>query len=274
MPCASCKMVLLGLVADTGGILLALVWTAGFLPTFLEPGAASVLLAKPVPRWSLLAGKFLGILIFVAFQALFLSPPSGWRWAVHRSLGGPASGRAGAAVALRCLLQLLGAAGGDDAQHGGLCLRLGAVLAGVPGHEPWPSHCPDGAGVAKYVAGLLVPGGCRLLDPAEAGRHGRAAGGRRCRRQRSSHAPSTWPLWRTRGHGIRWGRCWLPSPLPSSCSAWPPASSSLRTTDGLPLQGWRIDKLQRDAAFRKGFTGGVRVMRALLCSGWWWGWLW
>jgi len=64
------QMVLLGLVADTGGILLALVWTAGFLPTFLEPGAASVLLAKPVPRWSLLAGKYLGVLVFVAFQAL------------------------------------------------------------------------------------------------------------------------------------------------------------------------------------------------------------
>ena len=63
------QMVLLGLVADTGGILLALVWTAGFLPTFLEPGAASVLLAKPVPRWSLLAGKVLGVLVFVAFQA-------------------------------------------------------------------------------------------------------------------------------------------------------------------------------------------------------------
>jgi len=64
------QMVLLGLVADTGGILLALMWTAGFLPTFLEPGAASVLLAKPVPRWSLLAGKYLGVIIFVAFQAL------------------------------------------------------------------------------------------------------------------------------------------------------------------------------------------------------------
>jgi hypothetical protein len=63
------QMVLLGLVADTGGILLALVWTAGFLPTFLEPGAASVLLAKPVPRWSLLAGKYLGVIVFVAFQA-------------------------------------------------------------------------------------------------------------------------------------------------------------------------------------------------------------
>src|SRR5205807_9100204 len=59
-----------GLVADTGGVLLALIWTAGFLPTFLDPGSASVLLAKPVPRWSLLAGKCLGVLAFVAFQAI------------------------------------------------------------------------------------------------------------------------------------------------------------------------------------------------------------
>jgi ABC-type transport system involved in multi-copper enzyme maturation permease subunit len=56
-------------VAGAGGVLLALVWTAGFLPAFLRPGAASVLLAKPVPRWALLLGKFLGVLAFVAFQA-------------------------------------------------------------------------------------------------------------------------------------------------------------------------------------------------------------
>jgi hypothetical protein len=64
------QLLLAGVVADTAGLLLALVWTAGFLPTFLEPSAASVLLAKPVPRWSLLIGKYLGVLAFVAFQAL------------------------------------------------------------------------------------------------------------------------------------------------------------------------------------------------------------
>jgi ABC-type transport system involved in multi-copper enzyme maturation permease subunit len=64
------EFVLLGLIADSGGILLALIWTAGFLPTFLEAGNASVLLAKPVPRWSLLVGKYLGVLVFVAFQAV------------------------------------------------------------------------------------------------------------------------------------------------------------------------------------------------------------
>jgi hypothetical protein len=55
-------------VAGAGGTLLMLVWTAGFLPEFLQASSASVLLAKPVPRWSLLAGKYLGVLAFVGFQ--------------------------------------------------------------------------------------------------------------------------------------------------------------------------------------------------------------
>jgi hypothetical protein len=61
---------LAGWVADAAGLLLALLWTAGLLPVFLEPGAVTVLLAKPVPRWALLAGKFLGVLALVAGQAL------------------------------------------------------------------------------------------------------------------------------------------------------------------------------------------------------------
>jgi hypothetical protein len=65
----SIQSVLVGWVADAAGLLLALLWTAGFLPTFVEPTAVVVLLAKPVPRWSLLAGKFIGVLVFVAFQA-------------------------------------------------------------------------------------------------------------------------------------------------------------------------------------------------------------
>jgi ABC-type transport system involved in multi-copper enzyme maturation permease subunit len=56
--------------AGTVGLLLALVWTAGFVPTFLEPSAASVLLAKPVARWQLLLGKYAGVLTFVAFQVV------------------------------------------------------------------------------------------------------------------------------------------------------------------------------------------------------------
>jgi hypothetical protein len=58
-----------GAVADTVGIFLVLIWTAGFLPTFLDPNQVTVLLAKPVPRWSLLVGKYVGVLLFVALQA-------------------------------------------------------------------------------------------------------------------------------------------------------------------------------------------------------------
>ncbi|MBA4064251.1 MAG: transcriptional regulator [Isosphaera sp.] len=60
---------LAGVLADTVGVLLALVWTAGFLPTFLEPHAVTVLLAKPAPRWSLLVGKYLGVVLFVGLHA-------------------------------------------------------------------------------------------------------------------------------------------------------------------------------------------------------------
>lgn len=60
--------------AGAVGLLLVLLWTSGFLPEFLDPRAATVLLAKPVPRWGLLAGKCLGVLAFVAFQgATFLA---------------------------------------------------------------------------------------------------------------------------------------------------------------------------------------------------------
>ncbi len=48
------------------GTLILLAGTAGILPEFLKPEAASVLLAKPSPRWLLLAGKMAGTLSFVA----------------------------------------------------------------------------------------------------------------------------------------------------------------------------------------------------------------
>ncbi len=65
---------LVGVIADTFGVLLALLWTAGFLPTFLEPQSATVLLAKPAPRWAVLLGKYLGVVLFVGlFAALFIA---------------------------------------------------------------------------------------------------------------------------------------------------------------------------------------------------------
>ena len=55
-------------VAGTVGMLLLLLWASGFLPEFLQPHAASMLLTKPVPRWALLVGKFCGVLAFTAAQ--------------------------------------------------------------------------------------------------------------------------------------------------------------------------------------------------------------
>jgi hypothetical protein len=74
-PDASVRMleILLALVvAGAVGMLLLLLWASGFLPEFLQPGAASVLLTKPVPRWALLVGKFCGVLAFVAVQIAVL----------------------------------------------------------------------------------------------------------------------------------------------------------------------------------------------------------
>ncbi len=64
------ELLLAGGVADTLGLMLALIWTAGFLPTFLDGRAISVLLAKPAPRWVLILGKYVGVLAFVLFYAL------------------------------------------------------------------------------------------------------------------------------------------------------------------------------------------------------------
>jgi ABC-type transport system involved in multi-copper enzyme maturation permease subunit len=64
------ELLLAWAIAGTFGVLLALVWTAGFVPTFLDPRAVSVLLAKPVPRWRLLLGKCFGVFTFVGFQVV------------------------------------------------------------------------------------------------------------------------------------------------------------------------------------------------------------
>ncbi|HEY1786221.1 MAG TPA: hypothetical protein VGG30_11750 [Pirellulales bacterium] len=67
------ELVLAGGVADTLGLLLTLIWTAGFLPGFLDTRAITVLLAKPVPRWLLLSGKYFGVLAFVfGYATLFV----------------------------------------------------------------------------------------------------------------------------------------------------------------------------------------------------------
>jgi len=63
------ELILAGGVADTLGLMLTLVWTANFLPSFLEGRNICVLLAKPAPRWVLLLGKYVGVLTFVLLHA-------------------------------------------------------------------------------------------------------------------------------------------------------------------------------------------------------------
>jgi ABC-type transport system involved in multi-copper enzyme maturation permease subunit len=53
------------------GMLLIVLWTSGFLPEFLDPRSAALLLAKPVPRWALLLGKYVGVVCFVILQICF-----------------------------------------------------------------------------------------------------------------------------------------------------------------------------------------------------------
>jgi ABC-type transport system involved in multi-copper enzyme maturation permease subunit len=62
------QVVMATMVASYLGFLLVVLWTAGFLPEFLQPSAAMVLFAKPVPRWALLLGKYLGVVALVGFQ--------------------------------------------------------------------------------------------------------------------------------------------------------------------------------------------------------------
>ena len=129
------ELILASGIAGTFGLLLTLVWTAGFVPTFLDPSAASVLLAKPVPRWQLLLGKYFGVLAFVGFQVvLFVAltwlalgvrtkvwDMTYW-WCIPLLL-----------APVRDLLQLLGPARRRHPQHGGVRLRLASSSGFWPG---------------------------------------------------------------------------------------------------------------------------------------------
>jgi hypothetical protein len=64
------QFLLAGIVADVFGVLLALTWTAGLLPSFLDSTVASVMVAKPPGRTGLFLARFFGVVIFVGVQAL------------------------------------------------------------------------------------------------------------------------------------------------------------------------------------------------------------
>lgn len=58
-----------GFGANTLGILLAIVFTSGFIPAFVDPNSAMIMLAKPTPRWQMLAGRTLGVYLFFTMNA-------------------------------------------------------------------------------------------------------------------------------------------------------------------------------------------------------------
>jgi hypothetical protein len=65
-------------------------WTAGFLPGFLDPSAATVLLAKPASRLTLLVGKYLGVVTFVVFQAAVFVAGTGLALGLKTGVWNPA----------------------------------------------------------------------------------------------------------------------------------------------------------------------------------------
>ncbi|UCE59298.1 MAG: ABC transporter permease [Phycisphaerales bacterium] len=51
------------------GVTLAIIATAGLFPSWMERGAIDVVVSKPIARWELFLGRYLGGLAFVLFQA-------------------------------------------------------------------------------------------------------------------------------------------------------------------------------------------------------------
>ncbi|MCO6438930.1 MAG: ABC transporter permease [Phycisphaerae bacterium] len=51
------------------GVILLIIASAGFFPALLERGGVEVLVSKPLPRWQVYLGKYLGALFFVFVQA-------------------------------------------------------------------------------------------------------------------------------------------------------------------------------------------------------------
>jgi ABC-type transport system involved in multi-copper enzyme maturation permease subunit len=74
------------IVLGSVGIFLALIATAGFFPAMMERGAIEVVLSKPLPRWKLVLGKYVGSLTFMTVQAsifvILTFLVAGFRWNV------------------------------------------------------------------------------------------------------------------------------------------------------------------------------------------------
>jgi hypothetical protein len=145
------------------GLILILIATAGFFPTMMEPGAADVLLTKPISRPRLFLYKYACSLVFVLLQAsafvVMTFAVMGLRWGVWAPgylLSVPLL------VLLFSYVYCVGAGCGEDAEHrrghpaeprgvGALCgaARGGRDVRGVPRatEEPTVVSGRTGAGV-------------------------------------------------------------------------------------------------------------------------------
>lgn len=56
-------------IGGAAGVLTVLTATAGYVPAFLEPSTAPVLMSKPMSRAALLLGRVAGVVVFVALHA-------------------------------------------------------------------------------------------------------------------------------------------------------------------------------------------------------------
>jgi ABC-type transport system involved in multi-copper enzyme maturation permease subunit len=62
----------IAMMISTIGLVLALMATAMLFHTMLQKGSIELLLCRPVPRWKILTGRFLGGAAIMAFNALYL----------------------------------------------------------------------------------------------------------------------------------------------------------------------------------------------------------
>ena len=62
----------LAVLVFTGGIFLSLFATGNFVPQMLERGTVDLLISKPLARWKILLAKYLGCLLIIVLNVLYL----------------------------------------------------------------------------------------------------------------------------------------------------------------------------------------------------------
>ena len=146
---------LIALMAAAVGTLLLLLWASGFLPEFLDQQSLSLILVKPVPRWALLAGKFFGVLLFVALQVACSSGAPGWQQGI--ATGALAPRAVLVAIPLLVLLfailyafSALRSLCGRTAFREGVRLRHPAVLGDLFRREPHSLQPCGGVTVRRH----------------------------------------------------------------------------------------------------------------------------